>query len=68
MADTRCSCGFTETAGETITDHLLDAFVPEDGESAATSVSPSTRDRINEVASKGDAATPIPAAVFQVNS
>ena len=31
MADTRCSCGFTETAGETITDHLLEAFVPEDG-------------------------------------
>jgi hypothetical protein len=31
MADTRCSCGFTETAGETITDHLLEAFAPEDG-------------------------------------
>jgi hypothetical protein len=30
MADTRCSCGFTGTAGETITDHLLEAFVPED--------------------------------------
>jgi hypothetical protein len=29
LADTRCSCGFAETAGETITDHLLEAFVPE---------------------------------------
>lgn len=30
MGDRRCSCGFTETAGEAITDHLLEAFVPED--------------------------------------
>lgn len=30
MAGERCSCGFTETADETITDHLLEAFVPED--------------------------------------
>jgi hypothetical protein len=31
MTNTRCSCGFTETAGETITDHFLEAFVPGDG-------------------------------------
>jgi hypothetical protein len=31
MTDTRCSCGFTETAGETITDHFLEAFAPQDG-------------------------------------
>src|SRR5712691_8553010 len=30
MADARCSCGFTEAGDETITDHLLEVFVPED--------------------------------------
>jgi hypothetical protein len=30
MTDGTCSCGFTEAAGETIADHLLEAFVPED--------------------------------------
>jgi hypothetical protein len=30
MADARCSCGFTEAGEETITDHLLQVFVPED--------------------------------------
>jgi hypothetical protein len=26
----QCSCGFAETADETLTDHLLAAFTPED--------------------------------------
>ena len=47
---------------------FVDAFVPEHGDCAATSVSPATRERIDEVVSKGDATmAPIPAAVFQVN-
>ena len=25
-----CSCGFTETDAETLTDHLLEVFTPED--------------------------------------
>jgi hypothetical protein len=29
MAATSCSCGFTELADESITDHLLQAFEPE---------------------------------------
>ncbi len=29
-----CSCGFTETADETITDHLLAAFTPPDNRGA----------------------------------
>lgn len=33
MAGKRCSCGFTENAGEdyTIGDHLYEVFAPEDG-------------------------------------
>ena len=31
MADARCTCGFTETSDETITDHLLEVFSPGDG-------------------------------------
>jgi hypothetical protein len=47
---------------------FVDAFVPESGDSAATSVSPATRDRIKEVISRGGPTmAPIPAAVFQVN-
>jgi hypothetical protein len=30
MTATKCSCGFTELADETITDHLLVAFEPDD--------------------------------------
>jgi hypothetical protein len=30
MTDIRCTCGFTETATETLTDHLLEVFTPED--------------------------------------
>lgn len=30
MADAMCSCGFTESADEAMTDHLLAAFTPED--------------------------------------
>jgi hypothetical protein len=32
VADARCSCGFTEADGadETISDHLLEVFAPED--------------------------------------
>ena len=30
MADARCSCGFSEAGDETITDHLLEVFAPED--------------------------------------
>jgi hypothetical protein len=30
----RCACGFTEAGDETITDHLLEAFVPADGMAA----------------------------------
>jgi pimeloyl-ACP methyl ester carboxylesterase len=47
---------------------FLDAFVPENGDSAATSVSPATRERIDEVVRTGaPTMAPIPAAVFQVN-
>jgi hypothetical protein len=28
MADARCTCGFTEAADETVTDHLLEVFTP----------------------------------------
>jgi hypothetical protein len=28
MADARCSCGFTESGDETISDHLLEVFTP----------------------------------------
>jgi hypothetical protein len=31
MTVSRCSCGFTELDDETMTDHLLGAFIPEDG-------------------------------------
>jgi hypothetical protein len=31
MTGTRCTCGFTESAGETITDHLLEVFAPPGG-------------------------------------
>jgi hypothetical protein len=31
MAEARCTCGFTETADETITDHLLEVFTPVSG-------------------------------------
>lgn len=31
MATTSCTCGFTELADESITDHLLQAFEPEGG-------------------------------------
>jgi hypothetical protein len=36
MTAERCSCGFTETAStdETIFDHLLEVFAPEDGKAA----------------------------------
>src|SRR5262245_37973804 len=30
MADARCSCGFTEAGGESMTDHLLEVFTPHD--------------------------------------
>lgn len=32
MTTQRCTCGFTETAGtdETLTDHLLEVFTPDD--------------------------------------
>jgi hypothetical protein len=31
MSDVRCSCGFTETGDETIGDHLIEVFAPDDG-------------------------------------
>jgi hypothetical protein len=36
MADARCTCGFTETHGddETIVDHFLRVFTPEDDKGA----------------------------------
>jgi hypothetical protein len=34
MADVRCSCGFTEFEGETMTDHFLEVFVPEESRAA----------------------------------
>jgi hypothetical protein len=36
MIAQRCSCGFTETAStdETIGDHLVEVFAPEDGKAA----------------------------------
>jgi hypothetical protein len=30
MSSTRCSCGFTELADETLADHLLHVFTPAD--------------------------------------
>lgn len=30
MIAARCSCGFTELADESLADHLLQAFVPDD--------------------------------------
>ena len=36
MTTVQCTCGFVETAGtdETIDDHLLEVFEPEDGKAA----------------------------------
>jgi hypothetical protein len=34
MADSRCSCGFTASGDETMTDHLLETFVPDDSRAA----------------------------------
>jgi hypothetical protein len=31
MADRRCSCGFSEAGDETMDDHLLEVFAPDDG-------------------------------------
>ena len=30
MADARCSCGFTGAGDETLDDHLLEVFTPDD--------------------------------------
>jgi hypothetical protein len=30
MTDTGCTCGFAETGTETLTDHLLEVFIPAD--------------------------------------
>jgi hypothetical protein len=47
---------------------FVDAFVPENGDAMATSVSPATRERIETAVRNGEATmAPIPAAVFQVN-
>jgi hypothetical protein len=32
VAGARCSCGFTEAADETIGDHLIEVFAPDDGQ------------------------------------
>jgi hypothetical protein len=34
MTTAPCACGFTETAAETIADHLLEMFTPGDGRAA----------------------------------
>jgi hypothetical protein len=34
MRDARCSCGFTEAGDETMTDHLLAVFAPEESRGA----------------------------------
>jgi hypothetical protein len=34
MADARCSCGFTESGEETMTDHFLEVFIPADSRAA----------------------------------
>jgi hypothetical protein len=31
MADERCLCGFSESGDETIDDHLIEVFAPDDG-------------------------------------
>ena len=31
MSDARCSCGFAEAGEETIGDHLIEVFAPDDG-------------------------------------
>jgi pimeloyl-ACP methyl ester carboxylesterase len=47
---------------------FVDAFLPENGESMASSVSQATRERIEETVRKGKTAIdPVPAAVFRVN-
>jgi pimeloyl-ACP methyl ester carboxylesterase len=47
---------------------FVDAFVPENGDSMVTSVSPATRAHLDAAVSRGDTTlAPIPAAVFQVN-
>jgi hypothetical protein len=36
MTAVKCACGFTESAGadETITDHLVEVFAPDDGKAS----------------------------------
>jgi hypothetical protein len=34
MADSRCSCGFIASGDETMTDHLLETFAPDDSRAA----------------------------------
>jgi hypothetical protein len=34
MTPAQCSCGFTEAADETISDHLFEMFAPDDGQAA----------------------------------
>ncbi len=34
MGDGRCSCGFTGSADETMTDHVLEVFAPDDSRAA----------------------------------
>jgi pimeloyl-ACP methyl ester carboxylesterase len=47
---------------------LVDAFVPEDGDTVATSASPATRRLVDEAVRKGETMLPpVPAAFFQVN-
>ena len=47
---------------------FVDAFVPENGDTMVTSVSPATRAHLDAAVSKGDTTlAPIPASVFQVN-
>jgi pimeloyl-ACP methyl ester carboxylesterase len=48
---------------------FIDAFVPENGDTVLSSLSPATRARIDEVVSRGEETIPpVPAAVFQVNA
>jgi pimeloyl-ACP methyl ester carboxylesterase len=47
---------------------FIDALVPENGDTVVTSVSPATRNHINEVLSRGDTVmAPMSAAAFKVN-
>jgi len=61
--------GVAEKLSEAIASIVfVDAFVPENDDTVMKAASPATRERLNEVVSRGGTIVgPVPAAVFQVN-